>query len=601
MDIREYLKNNILLMDGAMETYFDALGESEEELAESANFTNPELIQNIHNSYIEKGAQLIRTNTFAVNHVFFHSEDRMKQCIQLGYEIAKKAVEQSKKDVWIGASIGPIPEDGELEDRESILKEYEFLCDCFLEMGCKIFIFETFTVVEDVAHIAKYLKEKDETLFVMGNFHFNKMGYTKEGLSIQRFIDMAGNIEELDAYGFNCGIGAGHLYELLKSVTFPNEKYVSCVPNSGYPYQIRGKKIYSDSPVYYTECMKKVVKLGANIIGACCGSRPSYIEKLKEGIPLDQVYEKKVCKREVSLPKHKKDWANPFMAKLNRGKKVIAVELDPPFNQDAKKLLQGAKLLSEEGVDMVTLADSPLARARADSIQMAIRIQNETGLHVMPHICCRDKNKIAMRSQMIGAYINGIRNLLIVTGDPIDRGDEDSIKRVYNFNSIRLMDYVSDMNVELFGEEPVVYGGALNYAGANVNAIVDRMRKKIEAGCQYFLTQPVYSKEDMERIRFLKENVDTKILCGIMPLVSYKNARFIRNEMPGIHVPDDIFEQYRPDMTREEAEEIAVKVSVSIAMKMKDITDGYYFMTPFNRVSLITKILRRLKEELGEE
>ena len=219
----------------------------------------------------------------------------------------------------------------------------------------------------------------------------------------------------------------------------------------------------------------------------------------------------------------------------------------------------------------------------------------------MPHICCRDKNKIAMRSQMIGAYINGIRNLLIVTGDPIDRGDEDSIKRVYNFNSIRLMDYVSDMNVELFGEEPVVYGGALNYAGANVNAIVDRMRKKIEAGCQYFLTQPVYSKEDMERIRFLKENVDTKILCGIMPLVSYKNARFIRNEMPGIHVPDDIFEQYRPDMTREEAEEIAVEVSVSIAMKMKDITDGYYFMTPFNRVSLITKILRRLKEELGEE
>lgn len=598
-NIREYLKNHILLTDGAMETYFDTLGESPEAIAECANFTDPDFIRKIHKTYIEKGAQLLRTNTFAVNHVFFPSKNLMRKCIHLGYEIAEEAVEESGKNIYIGASIGPIPEDGELEDREQLLKEYEFICDSFLEMGCRIFIFETFTVWQDVAYIAKYLKEKDSELFIMGHFHFNKMGYTKEGLSAQRFIDIAANIQELDAYGFNCGIGAAHLYDLLKKVTFPNNKYLTCIPNSGYPYIMRGKKIYSDSPVYYAERMQKIVELGANIIGACCGSRPSYIEKLRERIPLDKIYEKKICQREVPVQMRAENHPNGFLSKLNRGKKVITVELDPPFNKEAKKLLQGAALLAAEGVDMLTIADSPLARARADSIQMAIRTQNETGLTVMPHVCCRDRNRIAMRSQILGGYINGIRNMLFITGDPIDRGDEDSIKTVFNFNSIRLMDYVKDMNVEHFEEEPIVYGGALNYEGANVDAIIRRMNKKIAAGCSYFLTQPVYSSEDMERIKYIKEQVNTRILCGIMPLVSYKNAVFIRNEMPGIHVPDEILDQYSPEMTREQAEEVAVQVAVEIALKMKDITDGYYFMTPFNRVSLIVKILKSLKEKLG--
>lgn len=597
MEIKEYLKEHRLLMDGAMETYFDAVGKNGETMAEYANESDPECIKKIHCDYIKNGAKLIRTNTFAVNHVFFHSKEEMRKTIHLAYEIAKEAVDECGNDTYIGASIGPIPEDGELEDRNILQEEYQFLCDCFLEVGCHIFVFETFTVLEDLILIAKYLKEKDPDVFIMGNFHFNRMGYTKEGLSIQRFLNIAGNVDYFDAYGLNCGMGAAHLYELLKKVTFPSEKYISCLPNSGYPHQIRGKKIYSDSPVYFSEQMEKIVGLGVDIIGACCGSRPSYIRELKKRIPMDQkgVKQIKEASDKYELEERKK---NPFLAKLNRGEKVIAVELDPPFDADAKKLMKGAKLLAKEGIDMITIADSPLARPRADSIHMAMKIQNETGVPVMPHICCRDKNRIAMRSQMIGAHINDIRNLLIITGDPIDRGDEDSVKMVFNFNSIRLMEYVKDMNVELFENEPFVYGGALNYAGTNVNAIIGRMEKKIQAGCEYFLTQPVYSKEDMERITFLKEKVNTKILCGIMPLVSYKNARFIRNEMPGIHVPDEIFERYHENMTREEAEEVAIDVSVSIAIKMKDVVDGFYFMTPFNRVSLIAKILERLKSIL---
>lgn len=600
MDIREYLTHNILLMDGAMATYFDSLSKGEEQMAEYANQSDPELIQKIHRSYIEKGAKLIRTNTYAVHSPFFLEREERKECVKAAYENAKQAVKDSGKDVYIGASIGPIPEDGDIEDRTLILEEYESLCDWFLELGCEIFVFETFTVLEDVIHMAKYIKGKNANAFIIGNFHFNKMGYTKRGLSIQRFLDKAGQVKELDAYGFNCGIGASHLYQLLKDKTFPSDKYVSCLPNSGYPYQVRGKKIYSDSPVYFAEYMKKLVALGVNMIGACCGSRPSYIEQLKQNIDCTKVYQKHIQKPAIELEQEHRAY-HPFLEKLKQKKKVIAVELDPPFNQEAKKLFQGAKQLAEEGIDLLTLADSPLARSRADSLQMAVRIQYDTGLSVLPHLCCRDKNRIAMRSQILGAYINGIRNLLIITGDPIDRGDLDSTKMVYNFNSIRLMEYVDSMNVELFPNDPIVYGGALNYSGKNVDAIIERMNKKIQAGCQYFLTQPIYSQDDMERIRLLKERVDTNILCGIMPLVSYKNARFIRNEMPGIHVPDEIFEQYHEDMSREEAEAVAINVSVDIATKMKDVCDGYYFMTPFNRVSLITSILKRLKQELDEQ
>ena len=180
MEIKDYLSSHILVTDGAMQTYFELLKGEKEELVEQANITEPNSIKEIHKSYIEKGAKLIRTNTFAVNHVFFHSQEEIKNCISKGYAIAQEAVQESGQEVYIGAAIGPIPEDGEIEDREPILEEYRFICDCFLEMGCRIFIFETFTVLEDVLNIAKYLKEKDDTIFVIGNFHFNKIVYKKE-------------------------------------------------------------------------------------------------------------------------------------------------------------------------------------------------------------------------------------------------------------------------------------------------------------------------------------------------------------------------------------------------------------------------------------
>ena len=239
---------------------------------------------------------------------------------------------------------------------------------------------------------------------------------------------------------------------------------------------------------------------------------------------------------------------------------------------------------------MMTMADSPMGRSRVDSILMSVKLGGEVALPAMPHVCCRDKNMIAMRSTLLGAYINGIRNLLVVTGDPVPSDSRTTASSVFDYNSIRLMSFIKEMNEEHFKDDPIYYGGALNYARGNLDKIIERMQRKIDAGCSYFLTQPAYSDEDIERLRYIRSKLDTKILCGIMPFVSYRNANFVKNEFSDIYVPDDVLARYRMDMTKEEAEVVGAELAKELIEKMSDFADGFYFMLPFNRVSLLERI-----------
>jgi homocysteine S-methyltransferase len=197
---------------------------------------------------------------------------------------------------------------------------------------------------------------------------------------------------------------------------------------------------------------------------------------------------------------------------------------------------------------------------------------------------------IAMRSTLLGAYVNGIRNLLVVTGDPVPSEQRLSTTNVFDYNSIQLMQFIKQMNEEHFSEDPIQYGGALNPALGRVDKIIERMERKMEAGAKYFLTQPIYDEETIEKIHYIKEHVDTKILCGIMPFVSYTNANFIKNEFSGIHVPDEIVSRYSKDMSKEEAEMIGASLGRELVKKLEPYADGYYFMIPFNRVSMFEKM-----------
>ena len=596
MTIQDYLKEHKLLAQGAMGTYYNIKAQREEEMSEIANLSNPQRIQKIHEEYIGAGANLLITNTFSANTVSLQKEwIIVEECIRKGIQIAKDAIFQKKNDcqeLFLAGDIGPIPENGE-RTREENLREYKKICDIFIEEKLPVILFETFSEISYIKELTVYIKEKNPDIFLISNICVNKNGYTLAGMNGKRLLEELVHIKEIDACGLNCGVGSGHIYQLvLEMKGLLEKKYIMVAPNAGYPEQLQNRMVFFNNAGYFAENMKKMSEMNLAILGGCCGTTPRHIELLRKEMNDAPVHinkintEDKESSRENSTTIKK----NIFLKKFQTGKKVVAVELDPPYDGNDEKIMECAHILGNLNVDMITIADSPMGRSRVDSILMSVKIANETGMPVMPHLSCRDKNMIAMRSSILGGYINKVRNLLLVTGDPVPSEQRKATTSVFDYHSIRLMEFVKEMNQEHFIEDPIVYGGALNYCRGKIENVIDRMEKKIAAGASYFLTQPIYADEDIERIHQIKERVDTKILCGIMPLVSYRNANFIKNEMTGIHVPDEIVARYTPDMSKEEAEWVGAAIASEIIEKLSPYADGYYFMLPFNRVSLMEKI-----------
>ena len=594
MGLLDKIKDHILLMDGAMGTYYNQQYGTELE-AEEANLVHPEEITAIHKAYIEAGAELIRTNTFAVNHLMFPKREECKRAIHAAIACARQAVAESGREVEIAASIGPIRQTV-TEDDENTIKEYQFLINSMLAEGIRIFVFETMLELKWVQPLSEYCKSQCEESVVIVQFSLNPSGYTQYGFGMKEIIDKLCQMETVDIFGFNCGVGAAHLRKLLEKQTFPKECILSVLPNAGYQQELRGRMHYGDDPEYYAKQMERMIPLGINITGGCCGTTPEHIAALKKVLGGQAPQPKEVVEENADGESVSNAAPTDFISKLERGEKVFVVELDAPFDAQMDKFSKGVYALKENGVDMITVSDSPLARSRADAALLAVYAKRLTDISVMPHVAMRDRNLIGLRSEILGVHANGIRDFLVITGDPVGPDNRGKITGVFDVNSIRFMEYLQHMNEEIFPDQPVYYGGALNYAGNNIRAIVGRMRKKMEAGCAYFLTQPIFSEEDVQRVIELKEMTGAKIICGLMPLVSYRNALFMKNEMPGIHVNDEILNRYDPEMSREEAEDTAVALCLDIAEALRGAADGFYLMTPFHRVGLVNRIINAIKQ-----
>ncbi|ABO50275.1 methylenetetrahydrofolate reductase [Desulforamulus reducens MI-1] len=594
--IREYLKNNILITDGAMGTYYAQITGKYNVFPEFANINEPEIIERIHTEYINAGAKLIKTNTFSANsRVLKIPKSEVKKIVLAGLDLANKVAQG--KSIFIAASIGPIPEmfDKMETDQENSLDEYKFIVDIFLNSDIKIFMFETFSDVSDLLEITKYIKVKDSSAFIVTQFATTPEGFTRKGLSNKHIIAEVKKSKSIDAYGFNCGVGPTHLFNSLKKLNFADDM-VAAAPNAGYPEIVHERMVYIQNPNYFAEKMKDISGLGVKILGGCCGTTPIHIEKMSEliqsylnaPIPKQQIS----AKPKVIIDREKTDG---FFEKMRKGKFVIAVELDPPFNADTDLILQNAWICKDHGVDAITIADSPMARARADSIMIAAKIKREVGIEVLPHLCCRDKNLNALKSALLAGYIENIRNVLAITGDPVAIADKNDIKGVFNLNSMKLIQLISTMNKELFPEDPINVGGALNLNLLKPEAELAKMVKKINSGATFFLTQPIFEDYVINILRLINKNDGIKILGGIMPLVSYKNALFLNNEVAGIKIPERIINKYNSNMGKDEAEIIGIEIAVEIANKIKESVDGFYFITPFNRVEMIMKIIKKLK------
>lgn len=585
--IQQELQKHKLLFDGAFGTYYAQVYDTKE-LPELANTMYSERVRGIHEEYIEAGAQIIRTNTFASNTVSLNMPwETVQENIRQGYRLAKEAVQS--QHIYIAADIGQIPCENQA-DRERISKEYVEICRTFLEEGASVFVFETFSDIEDIREAIDFIGEK---AFIIVQFSVNQFGYSQSGLSARKLIQCAENTEWVDAVGFNCGVGPGHMQQIIRNITFSGRKMLTALPNAGYPQIVSNRMVFDNQNMdYFVSKVSDIAADGADIVGGCCGTTPEYIRKMREVIAFDQPKKTVpvICAEKENVAKQD----SSFFAGKD-GKKLIAVELAPPLGSDDEKLMDAAHLLLKSGVDVLTFPDSPSGRTRADSILMAEKVARETGMCVMPHICCRDKNAIAIRSQLLGAHINHIRNFLVITGDPIPSAMRNSVKSVFNFESVGLMNIMSDMNEEQFLEAPICYGGAINQGRRNLEVEIERVKKKMKAGASFFLTQPISTKEAAERVRRIKQETGARILCGIMPFVSLKNATFMKNEMTGIDVTEEVLARYRVDMTREEGEQAGILLAKEMMALTDDFADGYYFSFPFNRVSMLEKILKSIQ------
>lgn len=590
MNIKEYLFSKKIIADGSFGTYY--LGKyGSDEIPELANTSYPERVVEIHREYLLAGAELLRTNTFAAYPGYVGGDVDIRKLRKSAVELAREAVRQAEYEgcaskVYIAGDIGPAPFD--MESREMI-DSYREIAEDLLEAGCEILVFETFPDMEEIYPVIREIKASNPDVFILVQFAVNQSGHSSTGCSAERLIYKAFQAPEIDAAGLNCSIGPAHMAALMKKIGAENGKFLTAFPNAGYPKLVRDRIFYSDNSGYFAEKMCEIADCGADILGGCCGTKPEYIAKLCETVKQSNAGRSTVRSgggnevpkgRNTSLFAHKKP-----------GEKLIAVELVPPLNANDEAVIRSAEYLKKLGVDALTFPDSPSGRTRVDSILMAKKVEEKTGMCVIPHISCRDKNAIAIRSQIMGAYINEIYNLMIITGDPVPVTERGRIKNVFHFDAVKLMSMVEDMNREFFAEVPFSYAGAINQGRRNLDAEIARVKKKLACGADFFMSQPVFSETDAENLRRIKTETGAKVLCGIMPLVSRKNALFMKNEISGIGIDDAVVELFPEDADREQGEKIGTGIAKRAMRMCEDFADGFYFSFPFNRVYLLEKLI----------
>lgn len=588
MNIRDYLDKYKLVFDGAMGTYYASMKENTSLKCELANLNEPKAVLRIHRQYIEAGCSAIKTNTFGANKLSLEGDfNLMEDVIIKGFELAQTAAGSS--GCYVFADIGPIPQMQE----QNILDEYKEIVDIFLNLGAENFLFETFSASQYLSEIAGYIKEKKPEAFVIASFAVTPEGYTRQGFSGMKLYENLSSDQNIDVVGFNCVSGPFHLLQILKKLDRKKNK-ISIMPNAGYPSVINNRTFFSSNANYFAGQMAEIAKNGAAILGGCCGTTPEYISEtvkaLKQLTKEDMIVKDYIPDR---LEKHSQS-KNSLLEKLQSGKRVIAVELDPPMDTEIGYFMDGARALKTAGVDAITIADCPIARARVDSSILACKLERELGITPLPHMTCRDRNINATKALLLGLNIEGVNNVLVVTGDPIPSAERNEVKSMFSYNSVLLANYIRTLNENTFST-PFHICGALNVNAVNFDAQLKHAEKKVENGMGMLLTQPVLTKQAVKNLKKARENLNVKILGGIIPVVSHRNACFMNSEISGITVSDEIIALY-DGATKEKASELAVKISVEIAKEIKAYTDGYYLITPFKRTDYIVSILNELKE-----
>ena len=593
LDVRKLLTRRPLLFDGGMGTYYKTKPGQE---CEQANLTDPEGILAVHRAYLAAGADAIKTNTFSLPRLAAAQQPGWEQLADAGWQLAAKAAGETGAAVF--ADLGPAPD----TENNPAAQVYLAVAKRFALLGAQNFLFETLSAEDGVLEAIRALKQTVPEAFVLVSFAVLPDGYTREGRYCAELVRRMAQSGVVDAVGLNCVSAPGAMRALVQQLGDAGLP-LSVMPNAGYPVVARAQVRYQGKPEYFARELSRLASEDVRILGGCCGTTPQHIAALRTALDaLPETLPAAPAAKPAEAAKPVVEMDDAFLRKLRAGQRVIAVELDSPKDADLTAYLEGARRLQAAGADLLTIADCPIARARMDSSLVACRVHRELGMNVLPHMTCRDRNLNATKALLLGLYAEGVREVLAITGDPIPTAERDEVKNVYQFNSRKLAQYIVSLSGE--GREmpsPITVFGALNLNARNFEVELRRAAEKLENGMSGFFTQPVLSAQAVENLKKARETLgeQAKILAGILPVVSQRNAIFMENEVNGIHVDEAIIQKFE-GLDRAAGEELGLEVSVQAAKAVAPYADGFYLMTPFNRVALMERLIARLRTEVTD-
>ena len=609
-DLLARIKQSPVLCDGAMGTLLYSKGIFINRSYDELNLSQPELIRAIHHDYLQAGAEIIETNTFGANsfRLARHSlADKVHDVNLAGARLAREAAKSF--DVWVAGSVGPLGTRIEPlgktsfdEARESFRQQIAAL----VEGGVDLLILETFGYLEEIHQALLAARDAGSKLPVVAQVTIDEDGNCLDGSDPETF---APKLAEwgADVIGCNCSVGPVAMLDAIERVRAASSLPLSAQPNAGIPRSVEGRNIYLCSPEYMASYARKFVAAGVRIVGGCCGTTPEHIRVMKSALRAGEARGKVPSVHVVggqavplAVPAVPLENRSVLGAKLARGEFATMVEIVPPKGIDIRKEVEGARFLKTVGVDAVNIPDSPRASARMSNQALALLIQREVGIDAILHYTCRDRNVLCIQSDLLGAAAVGIRNLICITGDPPKMGNYPEATAVFDVDAIGLVNIVHNLNRGLdLGGNPIGSGtGFVIGVGANpgltdLDEEIRRFEYKVEAGAEYAVTQPVFDIRLLENFLRRIEHCRIPVVAGIWPLVSVRNAEFMKNELR-VSVPDSILERMARTQTPEAARAEGVAIAREMLIAVRQTVQGAQISAPLGRYSSAVDVLEAL-------
>lgn len=599
MSFLQDMKTKTLIGDGAIGTflYLKGLDRCFEEL----NLSDPTKVKEVHEAYLQAGSQIIQTNTYAANKIKLtrHGLENKAAIInKAAVNCANEVV--TNKDAYVIGTMGGIRGfQKRSHSMEEIVYSFEEQMNSLLECDIDGILLETFYDFEELSTCLMLARKKTD-LPIISHVSLDEVGVLHGGIPLK---DALSALEDLgaDVVGMNCRMGPFHMLQSFEEVPLLKRAFLSAYPNASLPDYKDGRLVYQTNPKYFGDSAKAFVEQGIRLIGGCCGTTPDHIKAVADAVRNQKPVEEKQVKvkQKQSIVVFHKEQQESLPSIVQRRKSVI-VELDPPKKLNTDVFVEGSKKLKEAGVDAVTLADNSLASPRICNLSLASIINKEYNVRPLVHITCRDRNLIGLQSHLMGLHTLGINQLLAVTGDPTKIGDFPGATSVYDLASFDLIRLMKQMNngVSFSGKDlgartNFSVGAAFNPNGNHLEQMVRRMEKKLEYGADYFLSQPVFSIEQVAKIYEVTKHIMAPIYLGVMPLTSSKNAEFLHNEVPGIKLTEETRERMmRVSGDQEASHYEGIQIAKELIDEVHRYFNGLYLITPFLRYEMTVELTK---------